>query len=412
MRSGRPGPVLIDLPFDVQMAEIEFDIDTYEPLPVYKPAATRAPGREGARHAAWPAERPLIVAGGGIINADASRAAGRVRRADRRAGDPHADGLGHHPRRPPADGRHVRPADQPPLRQRDDAGERLRAGHRQPLGEPPHRLGRGLHARAASSCTSTSSRPRSAACSRPTSASSPMPRRRWNCSSQVARERKAAGKLARPRRLGRRCAERKRTMLRKTDFDEVPIKPQRVYEEHEQGLRRATRSTSRTIGLSQIAGAQFLHVYGPRHWINCGQAGPLGWTIPAALGRAWRPTRPARSWRLSGDYDFQFLIEELAVGAQFKLPYVHVLVNNSLPRPDPPGAARLRHGLLRAAGVREHQHAESAARCAATASTTSRSSRAWAARRSACTDPEQIEPAHCAGAERWPRSTGCRSWSR
>ena len=37
MRSGRPGPVLIDLPFDVQMAEIEFDIDTYEPLPVYKP---------------------------------------------------------------------------------------------------------------------------------------------------------------------------------------------------------------------------------------------------------------------------------------------------------------------------------------------------------------------------------------
>jgi tartronate-semialdehyde synthase len=32
---------------------------------------------------------------------------------------------------------------------------------------------------------------------------------------------------------------------------------------------------------------------------------------------------------ISGDYDFQFLIEELAVGAQFKLPYIHVLVNNS-----------------------------------------------------------------------------------
>src|SRR5436305_5184937 len=29
MRSGRPGPVLLDLPFDVQMAEIEFDIDSY-----------------------------------------------------------------------------------------------------------------------------------------------------------------------------------------------------------------------------------------------------------------------------------------------------------------------------------------------------------------------------------------------
>jgi len=35
MRSGRPGPVLIDLPIDVQLAEIEFDDDTYAPLPVY-----------------------------------------------------------------------------------------------------------------------------------------------------------------------------------------------------------------------------------------------------------------------------------------------------------------------------------------------------------------------------------------
>ncbi len=42
MRSGRPGPVLIDLPIDVQLTEIEFDPETYEPLQAYKPAATRA----------------------------------------------------------------------------------------------------------------------------------------------------------------------------------------------------------------------------------------------------------------------------------------------------------------------------------------------------------------------------------
>src|SRR5437667_150380 len=42
MRSSRPGPVLIDLPFDVQTGEIEFDPETYQPLPVYKPAASRA----------------------------------------------------------------------------------------------------------------------------------------------------------------------------------------------------------------------------------------------------------------------------------------------------------------------------------------------------------------------------------
>ena len=85
---------------------------------------------------------------------------------------------------------------------------------------------------------------------------------------------------------------------------------------------------SPTIGLSQIAGAQFLHVYKPRNWINCGQAGPLGWTLPAALGvRAADPDREIVA--LSGDYDFQFMIEELAVGAQHKLPYIHVVVNNS-----------------------------------------------------------------------------------
>jgi len=116
-------------------------------------------------------------------------------------------------------------------------------------------------------------------------------------------------------------------MLRRTHFDEVPLKPQRVYQEMNEVLDRDTCYVS-TIGLSQIAGAQFLHVYKPRNWINCGQAGPLGWTLPAALGvRAADPDRKIVA--LSGDYDFQFMIEELAVGAQHKLPYLHIVVNNS-----------------------------------------------------------------------------------
>src|ERR1700677_5063811 len=71
MRSGRPGPVLIDLPIDVQMAEIESDDETYEPLSVYKPRASRKQA-EKALAMLNASERPLIVAGGGIINADAS----------------------------------------------------------------------------------------------------------------------------------------------------------------------------------------------------------------------------------------------------------------------------------------------------------------------------------------------------
>ena len=143
----------------------------------------------------------------------------------------------------------------------------------------------------------------------------------------VAREMKAAGTLPDRSAWAQDCEHRKLNMLRKTHYDQVPLKPQRVYEEMNQEFGRDTCYVT-TIGLSQIAGAQFLHVYKPRHWINCGQAGPLGWTMPAALGvRAADPDREIVA--LSGDYDFQFMIEELAVGAQFKLPYIHMVVNNS-----------------------------------------------------------------------------------
>jgi tartronate-semialdehyde synthase len=144
---------------------------------------------------------------------------------------------------------------------------------------------------------------------------------------QVAQER--AESLSLPDRSvwAKDCAQRKQTLQRRTHFDNTPIKPQRVYEEMNRAFGRDTRYVS-TIGLSQIAGAQFLHVYKPRHWINCGQAGPLGWTIPATLGVCVAdPSSTVVA--LSGDYDFQFMIEELAVGAQFRIPYIHVLVNNA-----------------------------------------------------------------------------------
>jgi tartronate-semialdehyde synthase len=140
---------------------------------------------------------------------------------------------------------------------------------------------------------------------------------------EAARERALPGRAE----WVRDCVQRKGSMQRRTHFDDIPIKPHRVYEEMNRVFGPDTRYIS-TIGLSQIAGAQFLHVQRPRHWINCGQAGPLGWTVPAALGvRVADPD--ATVVALSGDYDFQFMIEELAVGAQFNLPYIHVVVNNS-----------------------------------------------------------------------------------
>lgn len=94
MRSGRPGPVLIDLPFDVQMRAIEFDIDAYEPCrwPSLQPRVQV----EKALAMLDQAERPLLVSGGGVINADASALLVEFAEIDRHPGDPDLDGLGQH----------------------------------------------------------------------------------------------------------------------------------------------------------------------------------------------------------------------------------------------------------------------------------------------------------------------------
>ena len=183
------------------------------------------------------------------------------------------------------------------------------------------------------------------------------------------------------------CQQRKQTMWRKTNFDDVPIKPQRVYEEMNRAFGKDVRYVS-TIGLSQIQAAQLLHVFKPRHWINAGQAGPLGWTVPAALGVATADP-DGTVVALSGDYDFQFMIEELAVGAQFNIPYIHVLVNNAY------------LGLIRQSQrgfdmdycVQLSFDNINAPRSTATASTTSRWPRAWAARRSGSSNPTRSCPA-------------------
>ena len=325
MRSGRPGPVLIDLPFDVQMAEIEFDIDTYEPLPVYKPQANRKQ-IEKALDMLQAAEKPLIVAGGGIINADASNLLVELAELTGVPVIPTLMGWG------------TIPDDHPLMAGMVGLQTSHRYGNATMLASD-FVLGIGnrwANRHTGSVETYTKGRTFVHVDIEPTQIGRVFTPDLGIVSDakvalelfvQVARERKSAGALKDRSDWVFRCQERKRLMHRKTHFDQIPVKPQRVYEEMNKAFGRDTVYVT-TIGLSQIAGAQFLHVYEPRQWINCGQAGPLGWTLPAALGVAASDTTKTVVG-LCGDYDFQFLIEELAVGAQFKLPLVVVLVNNS-----------------------------------------------------------------------------------
>ncbi|UXI04520.1 glyoxylate carboligase [Photobacterium sp. TY1-4] len=325
MRSGRPGPVLIDLPLDVQLAEIEFDIDSYAPLEAYKPKATRAQV-EKALSMMNASAKPVIVAGGGIINADASELLQQFAEITGVPVIPTLMGWGTIP---------------------DD--HELMAGM---VGlQTAHRYGNesllnsdfviGIGNRWANRHTGsldvyTEGRQFVHIDIEPTQIGRVFcpdlgivsdAKAALELLVDVAREWRDAGKLAERSQWVGECQARKSSLLRKTHFEDTPIKPMRVYEEMNKAFGRETCYVS-TIGLSQIAAAQFLHVYQPRHWINCGQAGPLGWTTPAALGvKASDPSRDVVA--ISGDYDFQFMIEELAVGAQFNLPYIHVLVNNS-----------------------------------------------------------------------------------
>ncbi|MFF2186801.1 glyoxylate carboligase [Streptomyces sp. NPDC058155] len=325
MRSGRPGPVLVDLPIDVQLTEIEFDIETYEPLPVYKPSATRAQIAKALTMLAA-SERPLIVAGGGVINADASDLLVEFAELTGTPVVPTLMGWG---------------------TIADD--HELNAGM---VGiQTSHRYGNetflasdfvlGIGNRWANRHTGaldvyTAGRTFVHVDIEPTQIGKIFAPDYGIASDakdalklfvEVAKELRAAGELPDRTEWIASVLERKGSLHRRTHFDNVPMKPQRVYEEMNRAFGPDTRYVT-TIGLSQIAGAQMLHVYKPRHWINCGQAGPLGWTIPAALGVA-KADPDTTVVALSGDYDFQFMLEELAVGAQHRIGYVHVLVNNA-----------------------------------------------------------------------------------
>jgi tartronate-semialdehyde synthase len=325
MRSGRPGPVLIDLPFDVQVAEIEFDDETYEPLPVYKPKATRAQ-IEKALTMLNEAARPLIVAGGGIMNADASPQLVEFAETTGVPVIPTLMGWGTIP------DDHLLMAGMCGLQTSHRYGNATMLASDFVLG-----IGnRWANRHTGSVDVYTKGRKFVHIDIEPTQIGRVFAPDYGIVSDagaalelfvQVAKEWKTAGKLKDRSGWVAECRERKRTMLRKTNFENVPMKPQRVYQCMNNAFGKDACYVS-TIGLSQIAAAQFLHVFKPRHWINCGQAGPLGWTVPAALGvRAADPERKIVA--LSGDYDFQFMIEELAVGAQFRLPYLHIVVNNS-----------------------------------------------------------------------------------
>jgi tartronate-semialdehyde synthase len=320
-REGRPGPVLIDLPLDVQKGpDIAYDADADHQLPLAAPAPHPA-AIDAALEMLDRHERPLILAGGGVIIGDAAPAL--VALAERL----------HIPVSPTLMGKGAIPEDHPlwagtvgiqtcqrfanQIFLESDVvlavGARFADRHTGDLdvyrGErefihidvSPQQVGRvfpadlGIVSDARTALTALNER--------------------------------AAGRPVRPRRVwNERVTELRSTLTRRTSFDDVPIKPPRVFQEINEYFDSDTVFVT-AIGLYQIWSGQFQRTYKPRHYLCCGQAGPLGWEVPACIGaKLAAPDKLVVG--VVGDFSFQFLMEEVAVAVQYGVPFMLVMVNN------------------------------------------------------------------------------------
>ncbi len=121
--------------------------------------------------------------------------------------------------------------------------------------------------------------------------------------------------------------ELRKSLKRKTDFDNVPIKPQRVFGELNKFFGEDTMFTT-GCGLNQIWSGQFQEISKPRMYLPSGGAGTLGFDIPAAFGaKIAKPEYKAVA--VMGDFGFTFMVEELAVAATYGVPVIVVILNNA-----------------------------------------------------------------------------------
>ncbi|WP_067491331.1 glyoxylate carboligase [Actinomadura hibisca] len=324
-KSGRPGPVLIDLPIDVQKQEIEWDASIDAPLPI-TPVEPHRPRVERALDLLLAAERPLILAGGGVILADAH--AELVELAE----------LLQIPVQATLMGKGAIDEDHPLYAGMTGIQTSQRYGNASFLESD---LVLALGARFGDRHTGQldvyqGDRTFIHVDIEPTQIGKVFgpdlgvvsdTRLFLRAIIDLARERGVRGE---PGAWTARVQELKATLTRREDFDDVPIKAPRVYKEINEFYSADTYFVT-AIGLYQIWGGQHQKAPKPRHYQVCGQAGPLGWEIPAAIGvkTALAKSDPdAEVVGIVGDYGFQFLVEELAVAAQYDVPFVLIMINN------------------------------------------------------------------------------------
>lgn len=322
MRSGKPGPVLVDLPLDVQQAEIEFDIDKYEPITVESstPDAARI---EQALDLLASAQKPLIIMGGGVTLSQSEPEL--IAFAE----------LLNIPVIMTYMAKGGMPLSHP-----------LNAGHAgiqvgQPIGndtflESDVVLGVGCR------FTDRHTGDIKVYCGErkfihidiePTQIGKVFQPEIGIVSDAkqalVALTAAAKKRGVKPFDASRiKGLQEKRVKLaRKTDYDTKPIMPHRVFHEVNRAFDANTMFTV-GCGITQIWSGQLQNIDKPRRYLPSGGAGTLGYEIPAAFGA--KVADPSyHSVTVLGDFGFTFMGEEIGVAAVFEKPIIVVILNNA-----------------------------------------------------------------------------------
>ena len=326
-RTGRCGPVLVDVPRDVQEAELVFSYPESVDLPGWRPPTRGHPKqiREAARRIA-DAERPVLYVGGGVVNGDATEELLALAEAGRlpvvttlmaKGGFPESHEL--HFGWP---GMHGPKWSNLAL---NNADVLVAVGARF-----DDRVTGKLTA-FAPGATVVHLDIDSAEISKLRNADVPVVGPLKPVLAELAREVAAARDTGAPAPtawLDSIAGWREEFPLRYGDSGAGPLKPQRVLET----LRDLTAGRDDVVwttgvGQHQMWAMQYLVCDRPRSFVTSGGLGTMGYGIPAAVGaKAARPD--ATVVCVDGDGCFQMTCQELATATAEDLPVVVVLVNN------------------------------------------------------------------------------------
>jgi tartronate-semialdehyde synthase len=320
MREGRPGPVLIDLPLDIQKAEIDYDMERYIPRPVPKPEP-KAEDIEAALDMIAAAEKPLLIMGGGAVLANAEQAVVRLAETLNLPVITTYMAKGGIPTEHPLNAGH--------------AG--IQVG--QPLGNKvflDSDLVLGIGCRFTDRHTGDLNVYRGERKFIHIDIDPEQFGKVFPADLNVLADAglATAALLDGAQKRGIKAADRaesistlRESLRRKTDFDQSPMLPHRAFHEIGKAFDSDTIFTS-GCGITQIWSGQLQDIDKTRHYLPSGGAGTLGFEIPGAFGaKVACPDKTVCT--VLGDFGFTFMGEEIAVAAALDRPIIVVIINNA-----------------------------------------------------------------------------------